>query len=73
MGIYLKCSPQDEPVYQFLDHKRSEGKPFYVYMTVCIQQVSAALLRTGAGLSFYIGQSASGRYGFHRAETKRLT
>ena len=22
-----------EPVYQFLDHKRSEGKPFYVYMT----------------------------------------
>lgn len=33
MGIYLKCSPQDEPVYQFLDHKRSEGKPFYVYMT----------------------------------------
>ena len=33
MGIYLKCSPQDEPVYKFLDHKRSEGKPFYVYMT----------------------------------------
>lgn len=33
MGVYLKCSPQDEPVYQFLDRKRSEGKPFYVYMT----------------------------------------
>ena len=33
MGIYLKCAPQDEPVFQFLDHKRSEGKPFYVYMT----------------------------------------
>ena len=26
-------SPQDEPVYQFLDKKRSEGKPYYVYMT----------------------------------------
>lgn len=33
MGIYLKCAPADEPVYQFLDRKRSEGKPFYVYMT----------------------------------------
>ena len=29
MGIYLKCAPQDEPVFQFLDRKRSEGKPFY--------------------------------------------
>ena len=28
-----KRSPADEPVYQFLDKKRSEGKPFYVYMT----------------------------------------
>ena len=33
MGIYLKCAPKDEPVFQFLDRKRSEGKPFYVYMT----------------------------------------
>ena len=33
MGIYLKCSAQDEPVYQFLDRKRAEGKPYYVYMT----------------------------------------
>ena len=33
MGIYLKCAPQDEPVFQFLDRKRAEGKPFYVYMT----------------------------------------
>lgn len=33
MGIHLKCSPQDEPVYQFLDRKRAEGKPYYVYMT----------------------------------------
>lgn len=33
MKVYLKRSPADEPVYQFLDRKRSEGKPFYVYMT----------------------------------------
>ncbi|MCI8525592.1 MAG: transposase [Oscillospiraceae bacterium] len=29
MGIYLKCTPADEPVYQFLDRKRSGGKLFY--------------------------------------------
>ena len=30
---YLKKSPTDEPVYQFLDKKRAEGKPYFVYMT----------------------------------------
>ncbi len=33
MTIYLRLAPQDEPVYQFLDKKRSEGKPYYAYMT----------------------------------------
>lgn len=33
MSIYLRLSPADEPVYQFLDKKRSEGKPYNVYMT----------------------------------------
>jgi len=33
VSTYLKKSPLDEPVYQFLDKKRREGKPFYVYMT----------------------------------------
>ena len=33
VSTHLKCSPLDEPVYQFLDKKRTEGKPFYVYMT----------------------------------------
>lgn len=32
MTIYLQCQPIDEPVYQFLDKKRSEGKPYRVYM-----------------------------------------
>lgn len=33
MDVYIKLSPQDEPIYQFLDKKRREGKPYYVYMT----------------------------------------
>jgi len=33
MSTYLQNSPSDEPVYQFLNRKRSEGKPYYVYMT----------------------------------------
>ena len=33
MTVYLRLAPQDEAVYQFLDKKRAEGKPYYVYMT----------------------------------------
>ena len=33
MDVYMKRSPQEEPIYQFLDKKRREGKPYYVYMT----------------------------------------
>ena len=33
MGIHLKRAPKDEPVFQFLDRRRAEGKPYYVYMT----------------------------------------
>lgn len=25
--------PLDDPVYQFLDKKRAQGKPYYAYMT----------------------------------------
>ena len=32
MGTILQQSPVDEPVYQFMDKKRSEGKPYRVYM-----------------------------------------
>lgn len=32
MTVYLQRKPVDEPVYQFLDKKRSEGKPYKVYM-----------------------------------------
>lgn len=32
MGVYLQNTPVNEPVYQFMDKKRSEGKPYKVYM-----------------------------------------
>lgn len=32
MSVILQNSPPDEPVYQFMDKKRSEGKPYKVYM-----------------------------------------
>jgi transposase len=33
LECHLLTSPADEPVYQFLDKKRAEGKNYYVYMT----------------------------------------
>ncbi len=33
MDCLLKTMPQDDPVYQFMDKKRAEGKPYLVYMT----------------------------------------
>ena len=33
MSCLLQKSPPDNAVYQFLDKKRTEGKPHYVYMT----------------------------------------
>ena len=32
MSVYLQQKPLDEPVYQFMDKKRTEGKPYKVYM-----------------------------------------
>ena len=33
MTILIQRQPADDPVYQFLNKKRAEGKPYYVYMT----------------------------------------
>ncbi|NLO47822.1 MAG: IS110 family transposase [Clostridiales bacterium] len=33
VSTHLKNSPEEEPVYQFIDRKRAEGKPYLVYMT----------------------------------------
>ena len=32
MSVLLQKSPQDQPVYQFMDKKRAQGKPYKVYM-----------------------------------------
>lgn len=32
MSVILQNAPQQEPVYQFMDKKRAEGKPYKVYM-----------------------------------------
>ena len=33
MEVLLKTAPVDDPVYQFMMKKKSEGKPYHVYMT----------------------------------------
>ena len=33
MDCLIQTKPQDDPVYQFMDKKRAEGKPYLVYMT----------------------------------------
>jgi len=33
MQCLIQKSPPDDPVYAFMDKKRAEGKPYYVYMT----------------------------------------
>lgn len=33
MTVLLQNAPPDDPVFRFLDKKRSEGKPYHVYMT----------------------------------------
>lgn len=33
MDSLIQTKPQDDPVYQFMDKKRAEGKPYLVYMT----------------------------------------
>lgn len=33
MDCLIQTKPQDDPVYQFMDRKRAEGKPYLVYMT----------------------------------------
>lgn len=33
MDVLIKTKPQEDPVYLFIDKKRAQGKPYYVYMT----------------------------------------
>ena len=33
MDVLIKTKPKDDPIYLFMDKKRAQGKPYYVYMT----------------------------------------
>lgn len=33
MDVLIRTSPADDKVFQFMDKKRAEGKPYFVYMT----------------------------------------
>ncbi|MGO5030128.1 transposase [Candidatus Agathobaculum pullicola] len=68
--VYLRCTLQQKPVFQFLDRKRSEGKPYYVYMTAAANKFRR---RYYAKVRDYlIRQPASSGYGFHKFATKSL-
>ena len=41
MDCLIKTKPQDDPVYAFIDKKRAQGKPYYVYMTAGEYYVAA--------------------------------
>ena len=32
MSVYLQCAPLDQPIFRFMDRKRTEGKPYRIYM-----------------------------------------
>jgi len=57
MTCYLQQAPEGEPVYQFLDRKRAEGKHYYSYMTAA----SAKFLRIYyARVKEYLNQDCNG-------------
>lgn len=45
ISVYLLNVLLDEPVYQFMDKKRSESKPYRVYMIASANKISPHLLR----------------------------
>ena len=49
MTTYLRLMPQNEPVYQFLDKKRTEGEALLHLHDCRCEQVSAHLLRPCKG------------------------
>lgn len=38
MDCLIKTKPQEDPVYLFMDKKRAQGKPYYVYMTAGVNK-----------------------------------
>ena len=54
MSVILQNSPAAEPVYQYMDKKRSEGKPYKVYM---MASANKFLRRYYATVKAYLEQS----------------
>ncbi|MGN0548942.1 MAG: IS110 family transposase [Acutalibacteraceae bacterium] len=54
MKCYLQNAPENEPVFQFIDKKRAEGKPYYVYMTAATNKF---LRRYYAKVNEYLSSS----------------
>ncbi len=60
MATYIRTKPVDEPIYQFLDKKRSEGKPYYVYMIAGANKfLRIYYARVKECVSAFYGQSSS--------------
>lgn len=54
MSVILQNSPAAEPIYQYMDKKRSEGKPYKVYM---MASANKFLRRYYATVKAYLEQS----------------
>ena len=53
MKCYLQNAPENESVFQFIDKKRAESKPYYVYMTAAANK----FLRRYGGMKGLGGRS----------------
>ena len=51
MDVLIKTMPQDDLVYKFLDKKRVQSKPYYVYMTAGANKFSMFI---NLALTFYL-------------------
>ena len=51
MDVLIKTQP-DDAVYRFMDKKRSEGKPYYVYMTAGANKFLRIYYGSGERISF---------------------
>ena len=54
MKCYIQNAPENEPVFQFIDKRRSEGKPYFVYMTAAANKF---LRRYYAKVNEYLSSS----------------
>jgi len=56
MNVINMCSPAEDPVYQYMAKKRSEGKKYQVYM---MASANKFLRRYYASVNAYLGTIGS--------------